>query len=178
MASASEKAQNMIVEIFRHNTWANLKLLEACNGLSEEQLDSTVSGTFGAIRDTLGHIIGSEISYVHRVNGRVRDQLPKRGEFPGFDALKADANWCGDEMAQLALSAGPDDIVRESWEGTTAQYPLTSLMAQAVTHSCEHRTQVATILTQQGIEPPDMSGWAYMEELGQFEEFTEETTAG
>jgi uncharacterized damage-inducible protein DinB len=173
MAVVGEGAQSTVVELFRHNTWANLKLIAACEGLSKEQLDATVGGTFGTIRDTLGHIIGAELGYVRRVNGRMRDPLRKRGEFPGFDALKADASWCGDEMAQLALTAGPNNLVRETWEGQVAQYPLTSLMTQAVTHSCEHRTQVATILTQQGIEPPDMSGWAYMVETGQFTETPE-----
>jgi uncharacterized damage-inducible protein DinB len=48
------------------------------------------------------------------------------------------------------------------------------LLTQAINHSTEHRAQIATILTQQGIEPPDMSGWAYMEAAGLFEETQEE----
>ncbi len=167
MDSTGEKALNMVVELFRHNTWANLKLLEACDGLSDEQLDATGAGTYGSIRATLVHIVKSEVSYVHRVNGRVRDQLPTPGHFAGFDILKADAIWCGEELEQLALSAGPDDIVHQIRQGRPLyQYPLASLMIQAINHSTEHRTHVATILTQQGIEPPDMSGWGYMSDKG------------
>ena len=44
------------------------------------------------------------------------------------------------------------------------------LMIQAINHSTEHRTQVSTIITQLGLEPPDMTGWQYMDEMGEFQE--------
>jgi uncharacterized damage-inducible protein DinB len=44
-------------------------------------------------------------------------------------------------------------------------------MVQEITHAAEHRTHVAVILTQLGLEPPDMSTWAYMEATGEFREF-------
>ena len=53
------------------------------------------------------------------------------------------------------------------------QYRLASLVMQAINHSTEHRTQVSTILTQLGLEPPDMSGWEYMVETGDFQERAE-----
>ena len=174
MALSREKAPNTIVELFRHNTWANLKTIAACEEFTEEQLNATIPGLFGSVRAILGHIIGSELSYVHRVNGRVRDRLPERGVFPGFDALKADAIWCGDELVQLALNAGPGEVVQQKYQGETIQYPLTSLMTQAITHSVEHRAHISTILTEQGIEPPDTSGWAYMDEMGQMEGLSED----
>jgi uncharacterized damage-inducible protein DinB len=39
--------------------------------------------------------------------------------------------------------------------------PASLILLQAVNHSTEHRSQVATILTQLQIEPPAMDGWAY-----------------
>jgi len=53
------------------------------------------------------------------------------------------------------------------------EYPLASLIAQAIGHSTEHRAQIAAIITQLGLEPPDMSGWAYMEETGELAELGE-----
>jgi uncharacterized damage-inducible protein DinB len=40
-------------------------------------------------------------------------------------------------------------------------------LLQAVNHGTEHRSQVATILTQLGVVPPEMDGWTYFEESGQ-----------
>jgi len=170
--------EGFITDLFRHNTWANLKLLDACQNLGDEQLDANVPGTFGSIRDTLLHIVGAEVSYVHRVNGRLPGEPPEPGTFPSIDALKHDAEWCGDELLQLALNATPTDIVEQTRRGTNVKYPLMCLMTQVINHATEHRAQIATILTQQGIEPPDMSGWMYMTEIGQIEETTEAVSSG
>ncbi len=173
MNNNGENREGFAAVLFRHNAWANLKLLNACEGLSEEQLAANVPGTYGTIRDTLLHIVGAEVSYIRRVNGRLPGNPPKRGEFPGFEALKQAAAWCEQEYLQMAPNVRPADMVRETWEGKTAQYTLTALLTQAINHSTEHRAQIATILTQQGIEPPDMSGWAYMDEMGIFQETVE-----
>jgi uncharacterized damage-inducible protein DinB len=39
--------------------------------------------------------------------------------------------------------------------------PVSLFLLQAVNHGTEHRSQVATILTQLGVEPPEMDGWTY-----------------
>jgi uncharacterized damage-inducible protein DinB len=39
--------------------------------------------------------------------------------------------------------------------------PVSLYLLQAINHSTEHRAQVATILTQLGVEPPAMDGWTY-----------------
>ncbi|MCP4140149.1 MAG: hypothetical protein GY755_07650 [Chloroflexi bacterium] len=31
-------------------------------------------------------------------------------------------------------------------------------------HAIEHRSQIMTILTQLGIQPPDLDGWTYFDE--------------
>jgi uncharacterized damage-inducible protein DinB len=161
---------SVLTAFFAHNTWSNLKLLDFCEQLSDEQLDSTAVGGFGTIRDTLVHIIGAEISYVDRVNGRLPAQMFERDQFPGFAALKDAARWTGDELLQLAFSARQDTIVRQQPPRMLIEYRLPSLIVQAISHSIEHRTQIATIITQLGMEPPDMSGWNYMEETGELVE--------
>ncbi len=173
MAETNTGGKTFIETLFHHNTWANLRLLTACEGLDDALLDAQIPGTYGTVRDTLLHIVGAEVSYVRRVNGRLPGEPPKEGEFPSFEQLKHDTAWCGDELLQLALNAGLTDIVEQTRQGKRIQYKLVSLMTQVINHATEHRAQVATILTQQGVEPPDMSGWAYMEDMGEFEE-TEE----
>ena len=51
---------------------------------------------------------------------------------------------------------------------------MSSLLVQAINHATEHRTQISAIITQLGIEPPDLSGWVYMEETGEFREYRSE----
>ena len=172
MESTTQADTSVLRVLFYHNTWANLKLLDFCEALSEEQLDTAAIGGFGSIRKTLMHIVSGETSYVYRVNGRRTDNPPPWGVFPGFAALKRIARWTGDELLQLALSARANTIVEESDPDLKlmVRYPLASLMLQAINHATEHRTQVSTIITQLGLEPPDMSGWQYMVDSGEFQE--------
>ena len=47
----------LLVMFCEHNTRANLRLLDFCARLSDEQLDASAPGTFGRVRDTLVHIV-------------------------------------------------------------------------------------------------------------------------
>jgi uncharacterized damage-inducible protein DinB len=45
--------------------------------------------------------------------------------------------------------------------------PIVQLMPwadESIHHAHEHRTQITTLLGQQGIEPPSLSGWNYFDE--------------
>ena len=161
---------SVLTTLFAHNAWANVKLLDFCEKLSDEQLDAAAIGGFGSIRDTLWHIVGGEVSYVVRVNGKLPATPISGDQFPGFAALKDAARWTNDELLLLALSARQDTLVREPPPHYMFQYRLASLMVQAINHATEHRVQIATITTQLGMEPPDMSGWQYMVETGEFQE--------
>lgn len=162
---------SVLATLFAHNAWANLKLLVFCEQLSDAQLDTTAIGSFGTIRDTLIHIVGAEQSYVERTNGRLPARPLVRGQAASFDLLKDVARWASDELLQLALAARTGTLVQERDDKSAVEYPLASLLMQSLTHSTEHRTQISAIITQLGLEPPDMSGWMYMEETKQFREW-------
>ena len=38
-------------DFFKYNLWANLRLLDACEQLSDAQLNATTTGTFGSVRE-------------------------------------------------------------------------------------------------------------------------------
>jgi len=171
MQDAERGDTSVLTTLFAHNTWANLRLLDFCAKLSDEQLDATAIGCFGSIRDTLWHIVGAEVSYVRRVNGKLPPQPISRDVFPGFAVVKDVARWTNDELLQLALSARKDTMVTESEQDMACEYTLASLMMQTINHATEHRAQIAAIITQLGMEPPDMSGWQYMVDTGEFREW-------
>jgi uncharacterized damage-inducible protein DinB len=172
MMADNERGDTSVLHtLFAHNTWANLKLLDFCAHLTDTQLDATAIGGFGSIRDTLQHIISAEVGYVERVNGKLPATPLPSDQFPGFAALKDAARWAGDELLQLALSAREDTLIRQRPPRHIFQYRLASLIVQGITHSTEHRTHIAVIITQLGMEPPDLSGWQYMEDIGELQDF-------
>jgi uncharacterized damage-inducible protein DinB len=165
--------------LFAHNTWANLTLLEFCEGLSAAQLDATAPGGFGSIRATLLHFVYGEVDYVNLATGKWPALPLPRDEFPGCDILKEAVRWAGDELHQLAQATRADTIVHvERPAEPIYEYPLAGLLVQVLNHATEHRTQIAATITQLGIEPPSLSGWRYLRAMGQFHEFDPPADAG
>ncbi len=151
---------SILVKLFEHNRWANLCVVEACAGLTDAQLDATVHGTTGSVLDTLMHIAGAEQRYL----SRLCDREPTYGEcggWPGVEVLKQALDESGTTLVDLAGRADPDEVLRGEYQGQAYELPVAVVYVQAINHATEHRSQIATILTQQGIEPPDFSGWAW-----------------
>lgn len=158
---------DILTELFRHNTMMNRRLLEACRELSPEQLDATTTGTYGTIGATLVHIANAQVGYAARLLDVGRpDSLPE-DPFPGFEALAARFA-LGDAQLEEAAAAQPDREVEVTGDDPvgTWRMPVALFLAQAINHGTEHRSQVATILTQLGVEPPDMDGWTYFDASG------------
>ena len=160
-----QPGHSALAALFAHNAWANVKLLDFCAGLSAEQLEATAVGGYGTIRATLLHLAQAEARYAARVAG-VQPNPPPDEPYPSFEVLRAAVRRAGAELLAGALAARSDTRVVQQRAKVTEEYKLADLMAQAITHAAEHRTQVAACITALGLEPPDMSGWAWMEERG------------
>lgn len=158
--STSSSAEMDVADFFRQNTWANLQLISACSGLTDDQLDVAAEGTFGPIRDTFVHILTSEAGYARRLGVEPNPGLPWDEDWPGFDALTEMATTNGRAFVEAAPRAGHHLVVvggdRGRYEAQTAV-----IAVQAFHHSTEHRSQIATVLTTLGMEPPEMSSWEW-----------------
>ena len=71
----------------------------------------------------------------------------------------------GAGLIEWAGKVQANDTVRIDWDGTPRDVPKTVILTQVINHATEHREQVKTIMTQLGIEPPDLQSWAYFDEL-------------
>ena len=159
------KSMDTLTTLFSHNLWANLRLLERCADLTSEQLDATISGTFGTIRDTLGHIVTSEQSYFSRISTGQRYDRPEDAPPLSTAELLESASITGSGFIEWASKVQADDTVQIDWEGTPRDVPKAIIFTQVINHATEHRAQITAIMTQLGIEPPDLQGWSYFEEL-------------
>ena len=163
-----------LVQALRHNTWANMKLIEAIAtaGLTPDQLLSSVEGTYGGLGRTLVHIIGAEEGYLGRLTGEPRpDELDEDQPFPGFEVLLDRARQAGRELESFASDLTEDRVIHwnRRLDGQPAQMPASLFLVQTINHGNEHRSQVATILTQAGVQPPELDGWGYAIETGEYQ---------
>ena len=156
-----------LTTLFSHNQWANLGLLEACAGLSAEQLNASLAGTYGTIHDTLQHIATAERSYFSRISTGAPYRRPQDAPPLTISEMSESLRASGAGLIEWAPKIQPGDTVRVDWEGTPREVPKTILLTQAINHATEHRSQVMAILTQLGIQPPDLDGWTYFGQTGQ-----------
>ena len=159
------KSTDTLTTLFRHNLWANLQLLKHCVGLSSEQLDTTVSGTFGTIRDTFQHITLAERGYFSRISTGQRYHHPADAQPLTIPEMTESLQETGKGLIQWSQKVQAEDAVIIDWDGTPRDVPKTIILAQVINHATEHRAQIMVIMTQLGIEPPELDSWTYFDQL-------------
>jgi uncharacterized damage-inducible protein DinB len=152
---------SLLKDAFGHHVWATLRVLDACAGLTPEQLATAVPGTYGSILETMRHTVGADRSYLWVLT---------EGALPEVDEASMDLRALHDVMAAngpawAAYLAGDLDpegfVVRRRDDGTESGAPLTIRLAQVIHHGTDHRSQVCTALTSLGIEPPAIDAWDF-----------------
>jgi uncharacterized damage-inducible protein DinB len=155
--------ESTLARLFEHNNWANLKIIDVCLSLSDEQLDADPqSAAFGSLRNTLLHLVTSQQGYLRTLTlpleqrqerlpvafAELRESVRASGE--GFVALVQDKK----RLASLPQLETRDGYHVDPWV----------IMVQAINHATEHREQIKMLLTALGVTPPDLDGWTYGEE--------------
>ena len=161
---------SMLKDAFGHHVWATGRLLEACEGLTEEQLAAAAPGTYGSIIATLRHLVGADGWYLFVLTG---------GEVPDPDVAEMGVAGLREVMEQHAgawerlLASDLDPAQNVVWrrdDGFESHAPLGVRLAQAVHHGTDHRSQVCSTLTTLGIDPPPIDVWDYAEEGGRLKD--------
>lgn len=158
----------------RHDVWATGQLLDRCRALTPEQLELTAPGTYGSIRGTLAHIVSADEGYLVRLLGAKLHEPPFRGAQvqsatlnelathldhvkDGVERLFAGGELDGDRVIGDTPIRLPDQprVEMNAW------VPLT----QFVHHGSDHRAQINTVLSANGLEPLDVQVWPWAMEL-------------
>lgn len=154
----------ILVELFRHNQWANATMLDACRGLTSEHLSTEVIGTYGRLDHTLIHLARAQGGYLISLAGwRPGDEhrLEYDEPFPGVDRIAEHLHFTGEGLIEVARGASIGRILDGSWGDEPFRLPEWVLSLHAAHHATEHRQQIATILTALGVEPPEPDVVAY-----------------
>jgi uncharacterized damage-inducible protein DinB len=159
-------SRHILEDAFAHNTWATLQVIDTCQALSPEQLDTSVPGTYGSIIDTMRHLVGADANYLSVCSGE--DHWLAGEDRMDLVELRAAIERFGPIWSAL-LASDPDAdrvLVRHRDDGSETSAPLSIRLAQVVHHGTDHRSQICTALTNLGIEPPYIDVWAFGEAEG------------
>ena len=160
----------ILADAFAHHAWANLRLIDACLPLNDEQLATVVPGTYGTILDTVRHIVGADGGYLFVLTGGKVAEVEEDGM--NLEELRAaEVTFCEAWPALVAGDLDPDEVlIRVRDDGTKSLAPLGIRLAQALHHGSDHRSQVCTALTILGIEPPPIDAWDFAQTQGRLSE--------
>ena len=158
----AQRGHPVLAELFRHNLWANLTLIDLCATLPDEILETNVPGTYGGIRETLTHLVGAEERYLSALAGRARatQSHPGRNRSRSRHPARARASIRRRVRRLRRDGRGQSDLAGDLAR-SILKMPAALFLVQAINHATEHRTQIKTALTQAGITPPELDGWTW-----------------
>jgi uncharacterized damage-inducible protein DinB len=153
---------NIWSNVFRHHRWSNLTLVDFLSELGDAELALTIPGTYGGSLATIRHIVSSDADYVRIIPDTPEvPQIRDDGPFAGWRQLRRVA-----EMADTVLVAYVDGLVDDMHfvdidDGESFHLAKSMLLGQIIHHAADHRSQIATTLSANGISAPDLSVWAW-----------------
>ena len=161
MTDAS-RGHPILAELFHHNLWANLTLIDLCATLPADVLGSDVRGTYGGIRETLNHLVGAEERYLAALVAGPERRNPTLEEIaPDLSTLREHARQSGEGLIAYAATIEGNPTLHVIWRGQSFDMPAALFLVQAINHATEHRSQIKIALTQAGITPPELDGWTW-----------------
>jgi uncharacterized damage-inducible protein DinB len=155
----------LLIEAFRYNKWANLHLLDVCAKLSDEQLQLTAPGTYGSIAATFLHLMSAEQRYLRRLTAGSKPDINEH-DVTSLAKLREHAVRSGDQLIEAAGRTTPDDTIDEERDGQLMRLHLGVVLVQAMHHGNDHRTHICTILGAHDIPYGDMDVWSYGQATG------------
>jgi uncharacterized damage-inducible protein DinB len=147
---------SVLLELFRHKTWATLQLIEFCQTLSPDHLEASAPGTYGSVRATLIHLANGESNYY---NGLLDKPFgPPLGSDASLDMVAERIQALGPDWETICQDPSQPDREIHNRYGVTLGV---AVIAQAIHHADDHRSQVLSILGGRGLEVPELDVWGY-----------------
>lgn len=141
--------------LFRHMAWANAQIHERLLEIPEDSYALYADNEEWTVGTILEHLVRAAGNYAAHLDGQPRIEgmrIPK---------TKADienlATLCAGFDARLRkTSLLPDAVTYRERDGKTITRNRSTVVAQSIHHSIEHRSQIAGILTLHGIKVIDL----------------------
>src|SRR5215216_516597 len=114
----AQRGHPILAELFRHNLWANLTLIDLCA--------------------TLNHLVGAEERYLAALVGGPERRNPTLEETaPDLTTLREHARQSGEEFIAYAETVEGNPSLQVTWRGQSFALPPALFLVQAINHATE-----------------------------------------
>lgn len=150
------------------NVWANNKLCDVVNTLSDEQFNMEMKSSFPTIKETIQHIMDTQDIWMERFEGRSPTSWPS-GNFQYkkelTEALRNSSKKLEEKARQYSKKKLKDEIAYTTLKGISGNSAAIEMFAHVMNHGTYHRGQLITMLRMAGItELPATDLIAYFRE--------------
>ena len=159
-----------LVTLYNYNYWANELILKAAGSLRPEQFIAPAQLSFGSVRGTLVHALGTERLWRQRCQEALSPtSMLSESDIPDIAALRR--QWGAEERAMRAFLGGladPDldrSVRYTNMRGTPFETPLWQILIHVVNHGTQFRSEAGVALTSLGHSPGDTDLIVYLRQL-------------
>ena len=147
-----------LLDLYRHNIWANEHVFGLAVNQPASLLEGPAPGTRDTIRGTLAHLARVEYVYLSLIQGTPRQSLEPREAYEAraLDWMRRHVREIGEDFLRVIETATPEVLARRLEIAVTAPVTARDGLLQVLTHSSQHRSQVLSWLSAQGIATPDL----------------------
>jgi uncharacterized damage-inducible protein DinB len=163
----------MIIEVIRslydYSTWANQRVLDTAEELSEDQFLEEAGPSHGSLRNTFVHTLSGQWIWLERWQGTSPAAMLKRSDFPDLASVRTRWETIERDTREYFDGLQPDQLEQvisyTTTGGDAKAYPLWKLIFQQANHQTQHRSEAAVMLTNFGHSPGDLDLVVYMAEI-------------
>ena len=140
----------LLQELFEYSAWANTKVFELCDGLTDTQLDQSREMGFGSLRATLFHILMAEEIWLERWQGKPwrTFQTDPMGE--SIVSIASRLDQIETQRSDFFSAEDSDELNRiisfSDSRQVAFQLPLAALALHVFNHGTHHRSQALNYL--------------------------------
>ena len=151
--------KQLLQQYAAYNTWANKRIVETANQLSEEQINKEIVSSFPSVYKTVLHMMEVENVWWQRL--QLVEQTTPPGWFTGNFAelskklIELSQQW--ESWVQNANDANINHVF--AWYNFKKEYfkePVYKMLVHLFNHQTSHRGQLITMFRQLGVDkiPP------------------------
>lgn len=151
-----------------YNAWANARLYDMAQQLSDEAYRRNVGVYFGSMHRTLNHILAADLIWMRRLTGtgdhpRTLDAIVYDDLVSLWDARQREDRRIIDHVAALDEAAFDELLEYRMLSGTPVGQPRREILAHMFNHQTHHRGQAHAVLTLLGVSEPTPLDLLYMQ---------------
>jgi uncharacterized damage-inducible protein DinB len=149
---------SILDELFRFNAWANGRVLDLAENLTDQQLDERRELGQGTLRNTMFHLLTAEEIWLERWQGKPRRLFPVDAEGMAIAAMRDRLALVDEQRKRLIESVGEEGLAQtchyQDVRGNHWANPLHELMLHVANHGVHHRAQALHFLKHCGHKAP------------------------